>query len=334
MLKWLSVVYAVRALPLDTTFLTLTVRQTELGSLTFVRLRLLLTEQTRPFRFALVAFAPVRLSALNYKKTSADKSGSLFAIVDGRMPEDCEKSLLKYGFEVIKLRADERLGEAVASHTDMLLFRIGNTLVGSKQYFETHRDIFNKITEALPSFEFILTDDKVSSKYPNDAIFNALRTGNMLFAKCDTVSRTVLDLAERERLTLVNVKQGYPACTVLALPSFSITADLGMARALENHGVRVMRVEESESIKLPPYKNGFIGGTASVLNGTVYFLGNLLSHPSGKAIRDALLSEGYSAVSLDDASDSLFDLGGMILINTDKSGSNTSPKNPKNPKSE
>ena len=83
--------YAVRALPLDTTFLTLTVRQTELGSLTFVRLRLLLTEQTRPFRFALVAFAPVRLSALNYKKTSAYKSGSLFAIVDERISDGCAK---------------------------------------------------------------------------------------------------------------------------------------------------------------------------------------------------------------------------------------------------
>ena len=330
MLKWLSVVYAVRALPLDTTFLTLTVRQTELGSLTFVRLRLLLTEQTRPFRFALVAFAPVRLSALNYKKTSADKSGSLFAIVDGRIPEECEKGLLKCGFEVIKLPADERLSEAVASHTDMLLFHLGNTLVGSKQYFETHRDFFNRITEALPGFEFILTDDKVSSKYPSDAIFNALRAENMLFAKCDTASKTVLDLAEREGLTLVNVKQGYPACTVLALPSyFAITADRGMARALENHGIRVLLIEESESIRLHPYKNGFIGGTAGVLDGTVYFIGNLLSHPSGALIRDTLLSAGYSTVSLDESADSLFDLGGMILINTDKNGSSTSPKNPK-----
>ena len=151
----------------------------------------------------------------------------------------------------------------------------------------------------------------------------------MLFAKCDTASRTVLNLAESCGLTLVNVKQGYPACTVLALPSsFAITADPGMASALGNHGIRATRIEESESIKLPPYKNGFIGGTAGVLDGTVYFIGNLLSHPSGELIRDTLLSAGYSAVSLDESADSLFDLGGMILINTDKNGSSTSPKNP------
>ncbi len=39
--KWLSVAFAVRALPSDITFPTLTVKQTEPGSLTSVRLRLL-----------------------------------------------------------------------------------------------------------------------------------------------------------------------------------------------------------------------------------------------------------------------------------------------------
>jgi len=329
-LKWLSVVYAVRALPLDTTFLTLTVRQTELGSLTFVRLRLLLTEQTRPFRFALVAFAPVRLSALNYKKTSADASGSLFAIVDGRIPKGCEDGLLELGFKLIKLRADERLGEAVASHTDMLLFRLGNTLVGSKRYFDRHSDTLKEITDALPHFNLILSDEEILAKYPYDARFNALIVKEMLFAKCDTVSKAILKIAEREGMKTVNVKQGYPACTVLALPcGRAITSDSGMARALEKNGIDTLLIEESEKIKLPPYKNGFIGGTAGILGNTVYFIGNLLAHPSGEKIRDTLARAGYEALSLDPSSDSLFDLGGLMLINTDKNGSNISPKNPK-----
>ena len=63
MSKWLNAVSAVRALLSDTTFLTLTVRPTEPGSLTFVRLRQLLTEQTNPFTFAPVAFVQERLRA-------------------------------------------------------------------------------------------------------------------------------------------------------------------------------------------------------------------------------------------------------------------------------
>ena len=60
MSKWLSAVSAARALPSDTTCLTLTARPTEPGSPTFVGLRLKLTAQTLPFTFALVAFVPER----------------------------------------------------------------------------------------------------------------------------------------------------------------------------------------------------------------------------------------------------------------------------------
>ncbi len=331
MLKWLSVVYAVRALFSDITFRTLTVRPTELGSLTFVRLRLLLTEQIRPFRFALVAFAPVRLSALNYKKTSANKSGSLFAIVDSRISENCEEELLARGFEVIKLAKDERLGEAVASHTDMIIFRYNDTFIGSRSYFEKNKTIFEKIKNSLPYFNFILTDDEIFCDYPHDAIFNALGLGDKLFAKTDTVSSAVLDLAEANDLKIIKVKQGYPACTTLAVgDSFAITSDKGMAKVLRASGVEVLEIPESDAIKLPPYKNGFIGGATGVFENTVYFIGNLYAHPFGKEIERAVALRGYEAVSLDSSCDALFDLGGMILINTDKNGSNIKPQNPNN----
>ena len=68
MSKWLSVAFAVRALPLDITFPTLTVRPTEPGSPISVRLRQLLTVLTVPFTFTPVAFVPERLSALKGQK--------------------------------------------------------------------------------------------------------------------------------------------------------------------------------------------------------------------------------------------------------------------------
>ena len=71
MSKWLNVAFAVRALLLDTTYLTLTVRLTEPGSPTSVRLRQLLTELISPFMFAPVAFVRERLSALNAPKNAA-----------------------------------------------------------------------------------------------------------------------------------------------------------------------------------------------------------------------------------------------------------------------
>ena len=65
MSKWLNVAFAARASLLVTTFLTLTVRPTELGSPISVRLRQSLTVLISPFTFAPVAFVQERSSALN-----------------------------------------------------------------------------------------------------------------------------------------------------------------------------------------------------------------------------------------------------------------------------
>jgi len=77
---WLSVAFAVRALPLDITFPTQTVRPTEPGSPTSARLRQLLTALTAPFTFAPVAFVPERLSVHKGKKLR--KQAEFFVIVN------------------------------------------------------------------------------------------------------------------------------------------------------------------------------------------------------------------------------------------------------------
>ena len=86
-----------------------------------------------------------------------------------------------------------------------------------------------------------------------------------------------------------------------------------MEKTLLSEGVEVLLIEESDSIKLPPYKNGFIGGSAGVFESTVYFIGNLKAHPNANEIESALKSRGYNAVSLDPECDSLFDLGGILF---------------------
>ena len=114
----------------------------------------------------------------------------------------------------------------------------------------------------------------------------------------------------------------------------AITADSGMARELKSENIEVIDIYDSEAIKLPPYKFGFIGGTAGVFRNTVYFIGNLAAHPCGAKIEDALKKVGYNCVSLDENSDSLFDMGGIFFfenpdINTATSGKKISPNNPK-----
>lgn len=268
---------------------------------------------------------------LNHKKTSADRSGSLFAIIDERISPACEAALIKEGYELIKLPPDERLGKAVSSHTDMLLFRHGRTLIGSRVYFEKHAELFDTLRERLTDLDIRLSDEEQTSEYPRDAIFNALVIGNRLFCKIDSVSREILRYADENGMKVINVNQGYPACATLAInDSLAVTADLGMARALEAEGICVLSVENTKKIKLKPFEYGFIGGTAGINESRVYFFGNVASLPYRDALEKSLRSHGCEAISLDEESDFLSDLGGIILIATDSTGSSTSPTIPNN----
>ena len=83
-----------------------------------------------------------------------------------------------------------------------------------------------------------------------------------------------------------------------------------MARAIEARGMTVDIIEEG-GILLPPYKTGFIGGTAGVYGDKVYFVGRIEEHPSYNVIKRALDEEGLTPVSLGHGP--LLDVGGICF---------------------
>ncbi|MBO7304120.1 MAG: hypothetical protein J6V09_02750 [Clostridia bacterium] len=233
------------------------------------------------------------------------------AIVDERISEKCERALLTRGFRVIKTPPSENLGQGIMSHPDMLMFVHKNKIISSAEYCEKNQWVFNDIYEYASDACITFTEDKFSPKYPHDAIFNALVIGKHIFYKEDSVSRAVREYAARGGLVGVNVKQGYPACTVLAFGGAAITADRGMMAALTSVGIRVTLISEGD-ISLPPHEYGFIGGAAGVYKKEIYFLGNLDTHRDKDLIREAIEAEGYVPVSLSD--EPLRDLGRIIFI--------------------
>jgi hypothetical protein len=196
----------------------------------------------------------------------------------------------------------------------MLVFRDGKTLIAPRDYLERNPQIRKKL-RSLNGYTLIESDEDCGDKYPSDAKFNAAVIGNNLLAKVDTVARDIISHAEARDLNVIHTKQGYPACTVL-IPDGKhvITADGGAARLLSEAGIDVLKIRDSEAIKLPPYSFGFIGGAAGVFEKTVYFVGNLLSHPDGEKILTYINSIGFEAVSLAPALDFLLDVGGLTFI--------------------
>ena len=237
-----------------------------------------------------------------------------YCIVDERLPADCESALLAQGVKIIKLAPLRTVAGAVSSHTDIILFRHGGNIICPKRYLCENPDTARQIYSLSSFINIKESPECPEGAYPHDAVFNALVIGKYLFAKCDSVCRDILDYADSAGLTVINVKQGYPACTVLAVgDDAAITSDLGMARILDKLGIDTLTVSEDASVLLPPYKNGFIGGCGGALGDDIYFAGNLFSHKDGQRIADFIESHGKRVKSLASEASWLCDLGGLFF---------------------
>ncbi len=232
------------------------------------------------------------------------------ALIDIRASAEAERGLMLRGFRVLRVPPSEKLPAPIASHPDMLMCKIGNTLVSSADYADASLSLFDDLNFNT-GMDFSLTCDVFSDKYPYDCMFNALVIGERIFCKSDSASRGLLSLAKARKMKIIHVNQGYPACTVLPLSEKSaLTADRGMAKALSDEGISVTLIDNG-GIALPPYEYGFIGGAAGVYSGTVYFFGNPEYHPERKKILSAIERENLSVVALSDSP--LCDFGRIIF---------------------
>ena len=233
------------------------------------------------------------------------------AIVDNRISVSCRSRLVAEGFFIIELPADERLGTAVASHTDMLITRIDNNLLINRDYASSHSELIEQIKAAAPNYNIILDNSALGEDYPSDCIYNCLVTGNRIYAR-NVENDSIASLAKETGRALKKIKQGYPACTTLMLDGKSaVTADLGMARVLSADGISVTLIENGD-ISLPPYEYGFIGGTCGIYDKTVYFCGDVTLHRSFEKIRDAIEGADMRYVCL--SGEKLLDLGGILFL--------------------
>lgn len=232
-------------------------------------------------------------------------------IVDNRIPYACELSLLKEGFSLIKLPNDPCLGSAIGSHPDTVMFYDSGEIITTADYCDAAAYVFSDIREMMPEIKIHFTSDIRHDRYPDDCVMNAIRIGSNLYCKSDSVSRAIIDLAERRGYEIIHTKQGYPACSTLSFGNSAITSDPGLADIMAKNSVKVTLITPG-GISLPPYEYGFIGGASGVVGSKVYFFGDVTTHPDSDIIIKAIKSEGYTPVSLSD--EDLIDLGGIITL--------------------
>lgn len=209
--------------------------------------------------------------------------------------------------EVIQTQRMPSLQKPVSYHPDMQFCDLGGGIIfvlkGSSGYYEDKMSgscIFETQKYAQPA-------------YPRDVICNCIRIGKYFFGKLDAVDPGILGFADSLGLTLVNISQGYTACSCCAVNENAlITADSSIAKAANQAGLDVLKIKPG-SIHLRGYDTGFIGGcTGKISHNTMVFTGSLDLHPSGKEIKHFLLKHNIKYIEL--TSEMMADIGGIIPI--------------------
>lgn len=211
--------------------------------------------------------------------------------------------------DVIPLNPYNKLDKPVSAHADMLFCILDNTVFCYKDYVEAE-GLYDIIKDE--GYNIVFVSNECEKKYPNDVSLNVLVMGKTIFCNVKYTAREIIDYANENDYTVVNVNQGYSACSTLALDeNNAITGDKGMEHAITRAGKNALLIE-TDDIILSGYDSGFIGGASAVLGEKILFFGPPKALLDGCKIVDYLLEldHPYFFISLD----RVYDFGGIKLI--------------------
>lgn len=226
-------------------------------------------------------------------------------LVSGEYP-DLADSLRVRGIHVLTTERDRRLPTPVQWHPDMQVCIIDGEAVVLKG---------SALTVVLSGYGITVEETYAipNAGYPHDVLCNVLSWGAWVLGNPKTVDKRIHQKSKDSALNWISVKQGYAACsTVLVDQKSAITADEGVASALERHGIEILQIHPG-FIELPGYEYGFLGGCCGKLSSQqMAFTGQLDFHPDGNAIVKFLAAREIEVVELMECP--LLDVGGMIAL--------------------
>lgn len=179
--------------------------------------------------------------------------------------------LFSMGYRIIPTDTISVFHTPEQRHADMQCLKIG------EKYFVLNE--CNNLKRCLKSLTPTLISQKAGKNYPQNVLLNCLYLNHTLYGNLSAVADEVKDYCNRNNIKTVNINQGYARCSTLVINDKAvITADSSIAKALENNGVEVLKINEGH-ILLEGFNYGFIGGAGTKLNDKILFFGNIKSHP-------------------------------------------------------
>lgn len=219
------------------------------------------------------------------------------------MPSRSEALLSAYG-ECVRIPPLASLPAPVCTHPDMQMALLGGKLIICRENIA--------LAEILRSrhIPYIAERRAAGAAYPNDVLLNCFSLGDLFFCSKYT-SETALATALSAGLVPVMTRQGYAKCSCLCLYDSVITADRAIVCACAKHGAQYLHIGAG-SIGIREYDYGFIGGASGVIDDTVFFFGDISTHPDGARIKEYIYSKNMNIICTEEGG--LFDYGGIVTF--------------------
>ncbi|MTI56481.1 DUF6873 family GME fold protein [Geosporobacter ferrireducens] len=231
-------------------------------------------------------------------------------IVDGRISKETMNNFAEMGIHIVKTPCCRDLYPQIAGHPDILLHPV------TKKDFVVAPNVFTYMERALGPLGYnVIPGEKVLSRnYPDNIAYNVARISNFALHHTKFTDPVLSNLLQEYEIPLIHIKQGYSKCAVCAITDQAvITADRGIAKAVEKLGVEVLLITPGY-IVLPDMEYGFIGGsTGFVGNNKLAFYGSIYKHPDSRRITDFLAAYHIEPIFLGD--EMLRDFGSIIPLN-------------------
>ncbi len=226
-------------------------------------------------------------------------------VIMSPLEDELTVNLQKIGVSVYPSQCVRQLRENEQYHADMQISIIDDTAFIPEDC--TQRD------KVLRDHGYnIIYCKALSGKYPDNISLNVALIGNKLFCKESAVDVNIKDFCATKGIQIVNVNQGYTKCSTLILNDNAIvTADETIYRAAQNNHINALKITAG-NIYLQNADYGFIGGCSGVIGDTVYFFGNINTHPQSAMITDFISTQGMNIISLTDGI--MKDIGGFVCI--------------------
>ncbi len=208
--------------------------------------------------------------------------------------------------KTIKIPVHPLLPKPINSHADLQILHLGNNNI-----FSQNEHLF--LGEFEAKFKNRLINEPIGNQYPHDVRLNCAIVGNKIICNKHTIAHEILEFAETNDLTIIDVKQGYSRCSICIVNENAIlTDDESIFRAAGKFFNDAQFISKG-SISLKGYNYGFIGGCCGKIDkDKIAFNGAIESHKDYKKILDFLNRNAVECVELHN--DKLYDIGGILPL--------------------